>query len=91
MEKKFLCLNSIDGYRIRLRADSIYEYGDLFGEDTGENDTQVAVGGKSIRGSYVNTAHSTEESTWVKETVDQIDKLLSELGSVGFAMGANNA
>lgn len=91
MEKNFVCLNSVDGYRIRVRADTILEYGELFGEDTGENDTQVVVGDKSIAGSYLNSTYQDGESTWVKETVDQIDKMLSTLGFNGVGMGGGDA
>lgn len=79
MNKKFLCLTSIDGYRIRMRADSVLEYGDLYSEAAKHDGTDLIVGEKTIIGSYINTTHC-EESTWVTETVEQIDEVFSELG-----------
>jgi hypothetical protein len=80
MDKKFLCLTSTDGCRIRRRADSILEYGDLYAEDQMTDGSQaVVVGDKRIAGSYINTTCQDDVAVWVTETVEQLDKMLSEL------------
>jgi len=79
VNKKFLVLTSIDGYRIRMRVDSVVEYGELYSEAAKHDGTDLIVGEKTIIGSYINTTHC-EESTWVTETIEQIDEVFSELG-----------
>lgn len=80
MNKKFLSLTSIDGYRVRMRADTVVEYGDLYAEDQMTDGTQLIVGGKRIVGSYINGMHQDDASTHVTETVEEIDEIFSELG-----------
>jgi hypothetical protein len=79
MNKKFLCLTSIDGYRIRMRADTVVEYGDLYGEDQMTDGTKLIIGEKTVVGSYINGMHQDDASTHVTETVGQIDYMLSSL------------
>lgn len=80
MNNRFICLTDMDGNKIRIRVDTILEYGELYAEDQMVNDTQVVVGDKRLAGSYINSSYQDGESTWVKETVDQIDEVLSLLG-----------
>jgi hypothetical protein len=81
MNKKFLVLTSIDGYRIRMRADTVLEYGDLYAEDDAIGySNKVVIGEKTVVGSYLNSVHQDGESTHLTETVAEIDYMLVKMG-----------
>jgi hypothetical protein len=86
MDKKFLCLMNTDGYRMRVRVDTIMEYGDLY-EGDAEDNPPPAGEEKKIIGAYINESHTPGEATHCMETVEQLDEMLSGTGYVFVDVG----